>query len=286
MKFAFHFPATDHTADPGDVACEIEQRGLDGILFPEHTHMPVDHEASPYSGTEDRMVKNRRLFSPFTSMAWAAARTSRISIGTCVSLPAQYHPIVLAKTLASLDHLSKGRIVYGVGYGWLEQEMIDFGVDPKRKRALVREHILAVREIWTKEKPSFSGEFVEFPPCWCWPKPPEANRLPILMGAAGSEKTLDHVVEYCDGWMPSIRGNIEAFSGRVARLREKALEAGRDPASLKIDVIAPFRSVELFEGFREVGVGRVILHLPFADFDTVRRTLDEYDRDYFRHFAK
>lgn len=284
MKFAFHFPATDHTADPGEVATEIEQRGLEGILFPEHTHMPVDHAPSPYSGTEERMVKNRRLYSPFVSMAWAAARTSTISIGTCVSLPAQYHPLILAKLLASLDDLSKGRITYGIGYGWLDQEMIDFGVNPKRKRARVREHILAVREIWSRDEPSFAGEFVSFPKCWSWPKPPGGNRVKFLMGAAGSDRTLDHVVDYCDGWMPSIRGDIEGFAGQVARLKDKARDAGRDPASLQIDVIAPNRSVELFEGFEKLGVNRVILHLPFAGFDTVRQTLDEYEQDFFRHF--
>jgi alkanesulfonate monooxygenase SsuD/methylene tetrahydromethanopterin reductase-like flavin-dependent oxidoreductase (luciferase family) len=170
--------------------------------------------------------------------------------------------------------------------GWLAQELIDFGVNPRRKRARVREHILAMREIWSSDEPSFSGEFVTFPPMWSWPKPPGADRVPIMMGAAASERTFDHVVEYCDGWMPSIRGDIDTFATHVARLREKAQEAGRDPASLRIDVIAPFRSVELFEGFEKAGVGRVILHLPFADFDTVRQTLDEYDRDFFRHFAQ
>jgi probable F420-dependent oxidoreductase len=285
MRIAVHFGATDQTADPGAVAHEAEIRGFDAIVFPEHTHMPVEHEAAPYSGTDERMVHYRRLHSPFISMAWAAARTTRLKIGTCVSLAAQHDPIVLAKTLASLDALSGGRIVYGFGFGWSEQEMIDHGVDPRRRRATVREKMLAVRAIWTQEQASFSGEFIAFPPSWSWPKPGGGGtRVPIFLGAKGTDKVFDHVIEYCDGWVPSVRGDVEGITADIRRLKARAADAGRDPASVHVDVISPQRSVALFEGYRDAGVERVIIHLPFGDIDEVRRTLDDYARDFLTVF--
>jgi probable F420-dependent oxidoreductase len=282
MKIAVHFGATDLTADPGEVAHEAEIRGFEGIVFPEHTHMPVGHDDSPYSGTGERMVQYRRLHSPFIAMAWAAARTRRLTIGTCVSLAGQHDAIVLAKMLASLDHMSKGRIAYGFGFGWSEQEMADHGVDPRRRRATVREKMLAVRELWSAEQPSFAGEFVSFPPSWSWPKP--AHRVPLLLGARGTEQVWDHVVEYCDGWMPSVRGDVEIFAAELGRLRAKAQAAGRDPRSIAVHVVTPNRSLALFDALRGAGVDRAILHLPFGDIDEVRRRLDEYARDFLPHF--
>lgn len=282
MKIAVHFGATDLTADPGEVAHEAEIRGFEGIVFPEHTHMPVGHEDSPYSGTEERMLHYRRLHSPFIAMAWAAARTSRLTIGTCVSLAGQHDPIVLAKMLASLDLMSRGRIVYGFGFGWSEQEMADHGVDPRRRRATVREKMLAVRELWSAERPSFAGEFVRFPPCWSWPKP--ASAPPILLGAKATDQVFDHVVEYCDGWMPSVRDDAELFTDELSRLRAKAEQAGRDPRGIEIHVVVPNRSLALCERLRDAGVHRAILHLPFGDIDEVRRRLDDYARDFLPHF--
>lgn len=284
VKIAVHFGATDLTADPGEVAYEAETRGFEGIVFPEHTHMPVGHEESPYSGTEERMVQYRRLHSPFIAMAWAASRTSRLSIGTCVSLAAQHDPIILAKMLASLDLLSNGRIVYGFGFGWSEQEMIDHGVDPGRRRATVREKMLAVRELWSAEQAGFSGELVRFPPCWSWPKPSGLSAVPLLLGASGSDQVFDHVIEYCDGWIPPVRGNVEVFSAEVRRLGTRAEQAGRDPRSIAVHVVAPNRSLALLEELRAAGVQRAILHLPFGDIDAVRRRLDEYARDFLPHF--
>ena len=250
-------------------------RGFDAILFPEHTHMPLRQRPLAYPGNEERMVHYRRLYSPFVAMAWAAAATKTLRIGTCVSLPAQHDAIILAKTLASLDALSGGRIVYG--FGWLDEEMIDHGVDPKRRRATVREKMLATKVLWTQEEASFSGEFVNFPPCWSWPKPPQLSRLPILLGARATDQVFDHVIDYCDGWLPTIHDELIA---NIARLRARAAEAGRDPATVRINVIGVERRPGLFEQCRDAGVERVIVHLPFGDIDQVRRALDEYADQY------
>ena len=180
--------------------------------------------------------------------------------------------------------MSDGRVVYGFGFGWSEQEMADHGVDPRRRRATVRETMLAVRELWTAEQASFSGEFVRFPPSWCWPKPKTASAIPLLLGARASDKVFDHVIEYCDGWVPSVRGDVEAFAADVRRLRARAEQAGRDPGSVEVHVVAPNRSLELFEGLRAAGVRRAILHLPFGDIDEIRHRLDDYARDFLPWF--
>jgi probable F420-dependent oxidoreductase len=280
MKIAVQIGATDETADPGRVAQEAESRGFDGIFFPEHTHMPVKQKPMPYAGNEERVLRFRRLFSPFISMAWAASTTKTLKIGTCVSLAAQHDPIVLAKTLASLDVMSNGRVVYGFGFGWLDEEMLDHGVDPKRRRAIVREKMLAVNELWTKDEASFSGEFVRFPACWSWPKPVQRPRPSILLGAKPTDRVFDHVIEYCDGWVPSLH---DGLIGNVRRLRERAEQAGRNPATLQVDVIAHDNSFETgelsvakLEELGSAGVQRVILPLPFGKIDEVRRRLDEH----------
>jgi len=285
MKIAVQMGCTDRTADPASVAKAAEDRGFDALFFPEHTHMPVQQVDTPYTGHEQRFINYRSLYSPLISMAWAISATTRLTVGTCVALPAQHHAINLAKSLGSLDAMSGGRVVYGFGFGWLEEEMADHGVDPKRRRATVREKMMAVKTLWRDEQASFSGEFVNFPPCWCEPKPPP-GRLPIMLGAGGTDQVFDHVIEYCDGWMPPLRGDVADFLPKIDRLRQRAAEQGRDPATIPIDVISGERSVPLFEKFARAGVRRVILHLPFAGIDEVRRVLDEYLADYVSVFHK
>jgi probable F420-dependent oxidoreductase len=284
MRIAVQFGPTDQTADPGQVAHEAEARGFEGIFFPEHTHIPTDMSKFPYPGAEHRILHARRFLSPWVSMSWAAARTKTLTVGTCVGLPAEHNAINLAKSLASIDLLSNGRVVYGFGFGWHEQEMIDHGVDPKRRRATVRERMLAVKTLWRDEQAAFSGEFVDFPSCWQWPKPPEPSRVPLLLGAKGTDQVLDHVIDYCDGWMPSLRGGVEVFAEAVQRLRARAADKGRDPASLELNVICADRSVAVFEALQALGVRRVILHTPYASLDEVLRTLDAYAAEFLPHF--
>jgi len=280
MKIAIHMGATNRTASPGDVAYEAEARGFDGIFFPEHTHMPLEESAFPYPGSEYRLVHSPHLYNPFIAMAWAASRTTRLKVGASVSLPGQHDPIILAKTLASLDAMSDGRIVYGFGFGWSAQEMIDHGVDPKRRRATVREKMLAVKALWTEDHPSFSGEFVNFPPCRFGPRPPDLSRMPLLLGANGTDQVFDHVIEYCDGWAPSQRGDVADLIGLIARLRSRASDAGRDPATIQVDVIVPEPTPEIIEALDGAGVERVLLILPYLGIDEARLKLDAYAAEF------
>ena len=256
----------------------MRARGFDGLYFSEHTHEPVEDTAFAYPDAQDFLQHHKRYHSPLIGMAFAAAVTKNLKVGTCVGLPAQHDPIVLAKALASLDNMSGGRVVYGFGFGWSAAEMADHGVDPSRRRATTRDKMLAIKTLWNEEIPSYSGEFVRFPPCRSWPKPPP-GRLPILLGAAGTDQVFQHVIEYCDGWMPAQNGDPTAFLERLHRLRTLAKQAGRDPESLQIEISNHDPSVERYERLRDAGVHRVILHVGWGDIDATRRVLDRYAKE-------
>ena len=274
MKIAVHFGATDQTADPGRVAHEAEIRGFEGIFFPEHTHMPVQRRDIPYPNNDERLVHYRRLYSPFTAMAWAAGATKKLTVGTCVSLPVEHDPIILAKTLASIDVMSGGRVVYGFGFGWLDEEMIDHGIDPKKRRAVTREKMLAAKAIWSQDEASFTGEFVRFPPCFCWPKPLQKPGPPLLVGGAfpyGARRA----IAYGDGWVPHARrpayGDVLSL---LPEFRKLAVEAGRDPATLPITIFGAAEDVDAIRRYRDAGVARLIFNLASAKADEVLPVLD------------
>jgi len=279
MKISVQYGPTDDVPDPGRIAYEAEIRGFHGIYFPEHTHMPVGGGDIPYSGNEERVLRYRRLHSPLVAMAWAASTTKTIKLGACVALPAQHDPIILAKTLTGLDAMSGGRIQYGFGFGWQEPEMEAHGVDPKRKRATTREKMLAVKSLWTEDEAAFDGEIYKLKPTWMWPKPP-AGRIPLLLGAAGTDQVFDHIIEYCEGWMPPLRGDPKDFVAKLDYLRKRCADAGRDPKTLQIDVLSVERVPGSVEALSEAGVDSGIVHLPFGGLDVLLPALDDYAARY------
>ncbi|MGK0472555.1 MAG: putative F420-dependent oxidoreductase, partial [Candidatus Azotimanducaceae bacterium] len=193
------FP-TDQTIGPIELAKAVEERGLDSLFFPEHTHIPTSRK-TPFPGGTDLPEWYWRTHDPFVALTAAAAVTSRIKIGTGICLVIERDPIVLAKECASLDVLSNGRFILGIGAGWNVEEMENHGASFKNRWKIVREKILAMREIWNKDEAEFHGEFVDFDPIWSWPKPLQAGGPPVWLGA-NSKWTFDRVAEYCDGWMP------------------------------------------------------------------------------------
>ena len=197
---ALIFP-TDLSIRPDRLAIELEDRGFESLWVTEHTHIPTSRR-TPWPGGAELPEEYRRTLDPFVALTAAATVTERLGLGTGISLVAQHDPIVLAKTIASLDLLSNGRVTLGIGVGWNEDEMEHHGVDPKRRRSVAREKVLAMRELWTQEEAAFDGELVHIEPSWSWPKPVTDPHPPILMGGAGGPVTFRHVVEYCDGWMP------------------------------------------------------------------------------------
>ncbi len=201
------FP-TDYTIGPVQLATEAERRGFASLWFPEHTHIPVGRR-TPWPGGGDLPQEYSHTLDPFVALGAAAAVTERLHLGTGICLVAQHDPIVLAKEVATLDLISGGRFLFGIGVGWNEDEMEHHGVDPSRRRAVVREKVLAMKALWTQDEASFDGEFVKFEPSWSWPKPVQQPHPPILMGGAGGPVTYRHIIEYCDGWMPiSGRSNV------------------------------------------------------------------------------
>jgi len=230
--------ATDQAIRPDRLAQELEDRGFESLFLPEHTHIPTSR-LTPYPAGGELPEEYKRTFDSFVAITAAAARTERLVLGTGVCLVAQHDPIVLAKQVASVDVLSGGRLVVGVGYGWNVEEMLDHGVDPKRRRALVREKVLAMKALWTDDEASFEGDLVRFGPSWSWPKPVQQPSPPIFLGGAAGPTLFDHVIEWADGWMP-IGGR--GLSTSLPQLRRAAEDAGRDPDSIGVMVFGALAS--------------------------------------------
>lgn len=263
------FP-TDQTIQPVELAIAVEERGLDSIFFPEHTHIPASR-LSPFPGGGDLPEHYRRSHDPFVALAAAAAVTSRIKLGTGICLVIERDPITLAKECASLDMISGGRLILGIGAGWNVEEMANHGVDFNNRWKIVREKILAMKEIWSKDEAEYHGDFVNFDPIWCWPKPAQVGGPPIWMGA-NSKWAFDRVVDYCDGWMP-IGG---PGSGGIQNLRNSAEKSGRDFDSLTLALFGAPTDPEQLAGRLEQGFTELIFGLPQSEPDKVLRVLDEH----------
>lgn len=275
MKIGVTIHATDLAMSPVELAREAEARGFASLFVPEHTHIPVSRRTPPPTGDAELAEEYRRSLDPYAALAAAAAVTSRIRLGTGVALVAQHDPIALAKQIATVDHLSGGRLVLGIGYGWNHEEMENHGVDPKRRRARVRETMLAMQALWANEVAGFSGEFVRFEPSWQWPKPVQQPRPPVLLGGAPGPTLFAHVAEYADGWLP-IGG--AGLARALPALRRAVEERGRDPRALEIVPMGVLPTPAKLDHYREIGVSEAVLRLPSAPRDAVMPVLDEYAR--------
>lgn len=270
-SFGVEIFVTDQTIQPVELAKATEERGLDSLFVTEHTHIPV-LRATPFPGGGELPEWYRRCHDPFVALAAMAAVTSRIKLGTGICLLTERDPIVLAKECASLDVISGGRLILGIGAGWNVEEMENHGADYKNRWAAVREKVLAMKEIWTKEEAEFHGRHVNFDPIWSWPKPVQPGGPPIWLGA-NSKWVYDRVVEYCDGWMP-IGG---PRSGGMAALDAAARKAGRDPASITLALFGAPRDPEQLEGRIGQGFDHLIFTLPQSSHvDRVLAALDRY----------
>ncbi len=272
MRFGVTMFATDRTMPPVQLAPEVESRGLHSLYLPEHTHIPVSRRTPPPTGEAELDDAYRRTLDPFVALAMAGAVTSTLRLGTGVALVAQHDPIVLAKQVATLDHLTGGRAVLGVGFGWNHEEMEDHGIDPRRRRAVAREHVLAMQALWSKDVASFEGEFVHLSPSWAWPKP--ASRVPVLVGGGAGPRLFDHVTEYASGWIP-IGG--AGLSTSLPQLRDAWSAAGRDPVDLEVVPFGTVPDEAKLAHYADLGVTEVVLRLPpGAGRDEVLPVLDRF----------
>ena len=273
---ALIFP-TDKGIQPIELARELEARNFGSLWFPEHSHIPTSR-ATPLGGrvgAPDLPEEYWRTHDQFLALAAAAAVTTKLLLGTGITLVAQRDPIWLAKEVATLDNLSNGRFMLGVGYGWNHEEMVDHGVDPTRRRALVREKMLACIELWTKDEASFNGEFVKFGSSWSWPKPVQKPYPPIVIGASPTDLHIRHIVEFGDVWMP-IQGRWPIGEAWI-KVQQAATDAGRDPSTLKLGVFGASPKPEHLHELRSIGASFAALSLPPMDRDAALATLDTYE---------
>ena len=269
------FP-TDKSIDPVELGRESEARGFESLWFPEHSHIPSSR-TTPWGGREgapDLPEEYWRTLDQFVALAAVAAATERIRLGTGICLVAQRDPIWLAKEVATLDRISGGRFLFGVGYGWNKEELEHHGVRHRDRRDRLRESVLAMQQLWTQDEAEFHGDHVDFAPSWAWPKPTQQPHPPVILGGAAGPRTAAHIAEFCDGWMP-IGGRHQLDAG-LDEIRKACEARGRDPESVELGVFAGKASREALEELEGRGVRRVVLGLPPADRDTVLPILDRY----------
>jgi probable F420-dependent oxidoreductase len=273
MKIGVTIHATDRAMSPVDVAREAEDRGFHSLYIPEHTHIPTSRRTPPPTGDEELAEEYSRSPDPYIALAAAAAVTERIRLGTGIGLPAQHDPITFAKELATLDWISGGRLVFGIGFGWNHEEMENHGIEVKQRRALVREKMLAMQALWANEVAEYRGEWVSFEPSWQWPKPVQQPRPTVLIGGGAGPKLFAHIAEYADGWMP-IGG--AGMKEALPRLRAALEERERDPRDLQIVPMGVYPTPEKLEYYASLGVTECVLRLPSAARDSVLPVLDGY----------
>jgi probable F420-dependent oxidoreductase len=268
---AFYFPA-DYGINIAELARALEDRGFDSLFVPEHTHIPVSRR-SPFPGGGELPKRYSHTHDPFVALSFAAAATKKLKLGTGILLVPQHEPIVTAKSIASLDQLSGGRFIFGIGGGWNVEEMENHGARYDTRFKQMREHVLAMKELWTKDEASFHGEFVNFDAVWSWPKPAQRPHPPIILGGE-TDHTLRRVVEYCDGWFPRPRGGFDPIQG-VARLREMAAKKGRDPSTLMTIVFGAPNDAKVLAGYDKAGIESALLAIPDESRDEILRYLDK-----------
>lgn len=271
MEFGVATFVTDEGIGPAELGRAVEERGFSALFVPEHTHIPVKCE-SHWGGPGEMPRSYYRTFDPFVALASAAAVTDRILLGTGVTLVVQRDPITLAKEVATLDHVSSGRAVLGIGAGWNREEMRDHGTDPRTRMTRLRERVLAMKEIWGKTEAEFHGEHVNFPPMYSWPKPLQQPHPPILVGGAGPT-TFDRVLEFGDGWMPIFGVGTDGIERKIAVLRGAAADVGRDGVS--VTVFAVPGDSDVVARLDAAGVDRVLFALPTMPEDDSLHALDE-----------
>jgi len=276
MKFGVSFFPTDTSIDPLELGRAVEGLGFESLWFAEHSHIPVSR-VTPWGGVKGNPPLPEHYwhtYDQFVTLGAIAAVTTTLRLASGISLLAQRDPLWTAKEVATLDQLSHGRAIFGIGYGWNKEEMASHGVAYTERRAILRENVLVMKSLWTEEVASFDGDHVHLEPSWAWPKPVQQPHPPIVLGAAAGPRTIADIVEFCDGWMPTLPRHDVV--GRMADLRAAAVAAGRDPESIEVGVYGAPTDPEALAALAEAGVGRGVFRLPQGAPDEVLDRLGEY----------
>jgi probable F420-dependent oxidoreductase len=279
MQFGLCYFPTHYGMGPAELATAAEERGFESLLFCEHTHIPTSRK-TPYPGGGELPKMYVHTYDPFVACTAAAVATQRLKIGTGVCLVVERDPITTAKSVASVDHLSGGRFLFGVGAGWNREEMGNHGTDPRTRMALLSERMRAMREIWTADDAEFHGDHVDFEPIWSYPKPTQSP-LPVLVGGMGPTVE-DRILEFGDGWLAQnvTRGNVDEFAKRVEVLQQRAADAGR--GRVPITLFAASTKEDVIAEYADAGIDRCLFLLPDAGTGEVTAELDRLARHLSR----
>jgi probable F420-dependent oxidoreductase len=271
MELGLAILLTDYSMQPARLGSLAEERGFESLFLAEHTHIPVSRE-TPYPGGTELPREYSHTIDPFVGLAAAAAVTERLKLGTGICLVIERDPIVTAKEVATLDHISGGRFLFGAGAGWNVEEMRNHGTDPDTRFRRMRESVEAMKAIWTEDEAEYHGRIVDFDPIWCWPKPVQKPHPPILVGGLG-EKVLDRVVAYGDEWIPNRVKSPEELGERIVELQRRAEAAGR--GRIPVTVFGAKPEARLLERLKSAGVTRSLFYVQPGEPGEVERHLDE-----------
>ncbi|MCZ6710339.1 MAG: LLM class F420-dependent oxidoreductase [Gammaproteobacteria bacterium] len=264
---------TDYSMPVDRLAVAAEERGFDSIWVPEHTHIPVNRNTA-YPGGGDLPKEYSHTLDPFVALGIAAGVTTKLKLATGICLAIEHQVITLAKTVATLDHVSGGRVLLGLGAGWNREEMENHGTVYADRFRKLEEQMRALREIWTHDQASFHGEFERFDNIWSWPKPVQQPHPPLILGGE-TDHTLRRIVRVGDGWLPRAMNPQQVLDG-MTRLKQFAEEAGRDPATISVSIFAPPPKDDVINRFKETDAERIILMVPPRDEAETLKRLDRY----------
>ncbi len=267
MKFGVGYFPTHDGMRPGELARRVEERGQDALFFAEHTHIPAARQ-TPYATGGPLPRKYWHTYDLFVALTDAAAATSRLRVGSGVCLVIERDPITTAKEVASVDHLSGGRLEFGVGAGWNREEMANHGTDPRTRMRLLAERVRAMQTIWTQDEASFAGEFVNFERIWSWPKPAQRPYPPVLIGGYGPT-VLDRVLAYGDGWFPN--WNDHDLLARITELRARA------DRPLQVQLLSVPADPKVLEQLETASVERASTWLPSGPWSVVEQALEKWE---------
>jgi probable F420-dependent oxidoreductase len=267
METGVAYFATHDAVDPATLAQLVEDRGHESLFFSEHTHIPANRE-SPYPEGGELPRKYAHTYDLFVTLTAAGIATTRLRVGSGICLVIERDPIVTAKEVASVDVLTGGRLEFGVGAGWNREEMTNHGTDPRRRMAVLRERVEAMKAIWSQDEATYHGEYVDFERIWSWPKPAQRPHPPIIVGGNGPT-VLDRVLAFGDAWMPNYAP--EGILDRAAELRARA------ERPLDLMVVGIPADPAVLEEFEKAGFRRALHWLPSAPMGHVERTLDRFE---------
>lgn len=275
MKLGIFSFNTEYTMPAAELAVACEERGFESLWVPEHTHIPASRE-TPWPAGGPLPKEYIHMSDPFSSLAAAAAVTEKILLGTGVSLVIEHEPLYQAKQVATLDRISNGRFLFGVGAGWIREEMQNHGTPPNRRWQVFKEHIEAMKALWTQEEASYHGEFVNFDRVWSYPKPLTVPHPPIILGSMSSKLGRQRVADHCDGWLP-IETLIDDWPAAVADLNERMEKAGRTPGSIPISFFCiDTPDEQRLERYRDMGAVRTAVRIPTEGREVILPFLDTY----------